>query len=297
MSKKSEEKKQERRSYHYRKTRQEVKAKIEELKKYGVELTKEEKKEIFKEASEKVKKEIRKNIIKAVFGIGVLSLGIGAGYKVNDMIKQDKMVEGVTQDKNDNSVSVDIPELDNKKEIEIKNVDNNWRVELKVDVTEKRRQEIEKSVKEDLKEKTALEYAKEIYAEALNDNDINEKSITFRRNRVSEQNPDVAFYYDTAENGDEIIRYCSPSQAERMGVRTVPGSTSLITAYVTGHENEKIVWIGYSGKYYTTYSELEEVKEYSDNTLAKVGKIVDTAISRDVSIEEENTDYLVKKRI
>lgn len=146
----------------------------------------------------------------------------------------------------------------------------------------------------DLKTSDAvLNYVKQMYVDEYNKS--HEKQISVEDVSFNKSSFDKVFYKDMAENGEEILRYCSEKEAKERGLR-IDGNNPVITATIRnegGAISEKVAQTD-SGKIVNIYSQDEVVKENKNTTLTGLGNVVLTGINRATSMDQEETSWQTK---
>ena len=249
------------------------------------------------------REEARKARVKATAIAFATTLGVGgvSGYVLGT---HNSNSPGITDGRS--AIEIDMNEVD--KDVEIDNVfqqgkEDKHAVFVKelqdaaLNETIEENDNLEEDVKqqiEDLKTQTeVLNYVKQMYVEARNSE--NEEQIGTEDVTLKKYTADLVFYEDKAQNGDEILRYCTEAEAEEMGI-PIDGELSKISATVkteSGIETENVAY--HDGKFVTLYGKNEEVIENEENTLSELGDVVLQGINRSVSMNEENTSIEVKE--
>ena len=99
----------------------------------------------------------------------------------------------------------------------------------------------------------------------------------------------ITYYKDKAENGDEILRQTTFAKSEQKGVSPITEPNPMLKSVfiVEGESRNEIECATfYNGKFVTVYDESDKVIQYSDNTLSKMGEVVNTGIELWDSISE-----------
>lgn len=237
------------------------------------------------------KKELRKSNIRAmIFAlVGTSALtGIGTTALLNEKNGEIK--------KSKSEISIDAGKED--KDIKIKNVPDDRDVfinEIKVDVEKLNEDiELENNIKKDIEslgtQEELLNYIKDIYVEEYNKQ--NNDNITENQVSLMKKRADEYIYKDKANNGDMIFKqeYTNDTNKKYMDL-----SAGVITAIIDKGEatlKEKI--LNYNNEFKTVYNYSKDVEKYEDNTLVKVGNVIDKGIDWYVAREQEDTSVLVK---
>lgn len=254
------------------------------------ELTREEKKKVQSHVFKKLR--TRAAILASVglLGIGSGVVGFRLGQKSNE-------IKGITSGQN---IEIDVSEVE--KDVNIKTTDekdarqvfldniniNNY--EQKTDYEMLATNEIENlKTFEDV-----LNYTKQIYVDEFNKN--NEEQISVEDIRLSQNRSDIVFYKDVAENGDEILRYCSEYEAKEMGIG-IDGDTPMLTVYIANKDINATERVAQkqNGEIVNLYGKNEEVSEDKETTLEEVGDVLFAGIDRASSMEQEGTSIQNKE--
>ena len=241
------------------------------------------------------REEARKARVKATAIAFAATLGV-SGYALGtNNIK----IPGITDGKE--AIEVNMDEVN--KDVEIENVlqeekedENKHAVfvkELQDAAINENVEEInilEKDVKQEINNlKTPQEvkdYIKEMYLEEYNKE--NAEKIGKENLELYKSTADIVFYEDKAQNGDEILRYCSENDAREMGI-PIDGDYAKISATVTkesGVENDCIAY--HNGKFVPVYSQYEEVLEDQETILAELGDVIFQGINMMSYVNKEN---------
>ena len=274
-----------------------------EEKQIGEELSKEEIKSLRKDfiatrGKEIIEEEARKARGKATVLalVGVLGIGGVGGYALGT---HNSKILGITDGKetierNMDEVDKNIiqEEKEDKHAVFVKELQD-----AALDVTKEENDNIEKDVKQEIESlKTPTEvinYIKQMYVEKYNNE--NDKKIGTENLELYKNVEDLVFYEDQAQNGDEILRYCTEKEAEEMGI-PIDGNLAKISARIeneSGITKENVAY--HDGKFVTIYGKNEKVSEYKDNTLCELGEVVLQGIKRADSMDKEKTFIEVKE--
>lgn len=243
-------------------------------------LTKEEKHKIAKSVKRKV---ARENLVRGVFMAIGISIGAGGHALLtagnNEEANKNQVESEINlEDQNDRKEFVDSLKVDT---IPI-NIDNGQEL-----TEEQIRENVENEINELETKEEILDYIKDIYANEYNiqnNEDITKEQIKFYKERET-----VNVFRDTATNGDTILR----EGKEKSNISTDAG---VITVRINeGDKTNKQKIINYFGIYQTLYSMDEEVAKYEDNLLVDIASVIDTGIDWAVVINQEETDYNMKK--
>lgn len=150
--------------------------------------------------------------------------------------------------------------------------------------------EIEQEIENLKTPEEVLEYTKQIYVD--NYNEQNEEKIETSEVKLRKSSSDKVFYKDKAQNGDEILRFCSESEAKKRGIG-IDGDQPIISVEVDGRLSESVAY--YWGDYVPVYSENEEVQQYEENSLVDLAEVVQAGIDRATSMVQEETAIGVKE--
>lgn len=239
------------------------------------------------------KKELRKSNIRAmIFAlVGTSALtGIGTTALLNEKNGEIK--------KSKSEISIDAGKED--KDIKIKNVPDDREVfvdgikvnveSLKQDEENQLKSKIAKDVELLETQEELLNYIKDIYVEEYNKQ--NNDNITENQVSLMKKRADEYIYKDKANNGDMIFKqeYTNDTNKKYMDL-----SAGVITAIIDKGEatlKEKI--LNYNNEFKTVYNYSKDVEKYEDNTLVKVGDVIDKGIDWYVAREQEDTSVLVK---
>lgn len=250
------------------------------------------------------KRDIKNKVFKklrtraTIFGsVGLLGIGgiLGYGFGSNS-----QEIKGITDGKR---IEIDAGEIE--KDINIATEEQNQESArdifingIKIDVSQD--SNITQQGQNELKENTmqeidvlktpdeVLEYTKKIYVEQYNKN--NDEKISVEDVRLEKQQSDIVFYKDTAENGDEILRYCSEHEARETG-KGIDGEYPKIKVLIKNENISIIEEVAQkpNGEIVNIYSESKEVKEDKHTILQEVGQVVLTGIDRSISMNKEGT--------
>lgn len=279
-----------------------------EEKEIGEKLSKEETKSLRKDFFETrgrkiIEEEARKARGKATVLALVGFLGVGGvgGYALGT---HDSKIPGITDGRN--AIEVDMNEVD--KDVEIENVlqeekEDKHALFVKelqdsaLNETIEENDNLEKEVKQKIEsletKEEVVDYVKQMYVDARNSK--NEEQIGKEDVTLKKYTSDLVFYEDKAQNGDEILRYCTEAEAEKMGI-PIDGDLSKISAEVktdSGLEIENVAY--HDGKFVTLYSKNEEVLENKETILCELGNVVLQGIDRSVSMDEKDTSWNAKE--
>ena len=279
-----------------------------EEKEIGEKLTKEEIRELRQEffatrGKKIIEEEARKARGKATVLALVGFLGVGGvgGYALGT---HDSKIPGITDGRT--AIEVDMNEVD--KDVEIENVFQEEKEDkhalfvkelqdAALNETIEENDILEKEVKQKIESletpKEVVDYIKQMYVEAYNNE--NEEKIGKEDLELYKATEDLVFYEDKAQNGDEILRYCTEAEAEKMGI-PIDGDLSKISAEVktdSGLEIENVAY--HDGKFVTLYSKNEEVLENKETILCELGNVVLQGIDRSVSMDEKDTSWNAKE--
>lgn len=268
----------------------EVKKEIKKQERYEKrQLEKEEKKYI----RDKVFERLRTRA--AIFGaVGLLGIGGIVGFNFG---KNTNTIKGITAGKN---IEIDTGELEQDINIEMNGESahtvfvNKYNVENYVTQEETLRNTTNEEIESLEESDQVLEYVKEIYAEEFNKN--NEHKISKDNIELRKNSSDLVFYKDTAQNGDEILRYCTENEAKDMGIR-IDGDTAKLKVIVKDGDFELVEEVAQeiNGDFSVVYSKSEEVLQNEDTTLLNVADVVLTGIDVSTSMNQENTSTQIKK--
>lgn len=273
-------------------------------KKYGGELSKEEKKELRHQyisghRRKIIKEEAKKAKIK-VAALGMASMlgivGVG-GYTLG--VHNSKIL-GITDGKEKIEVNMDEVE----KNVEIQNLVNEEGKTSKHDIFVqglkdqafkeeiKRNEEIAKKTEKEINELTTSdkiqEYVKELYVNEYNSQ--NEQQINKKNVKLYKNTENKVFYTDKAQNGDEILRCCSENEAQEMGIaiRNKKAEISVEIGDEQGVQSRERVGFN-DGKCMTVYEPNEEVAANEHTILCDLGEIVLYGIDTATSMDQKDT--------
>ena len=248
---------------------------------------------------EEAKKARSKATIFALVGaLGIVGTG---GYTLGENEKSG--ISGI-KEKN-GEIQIDMNEVE--KDINIKNIMNqSERNEHQVFVKELQEQSLNENLEyiealkkevtqeiENLKTKEeVLSYTKQMYVDRYNgihEEPIGVGNVTIRKNSYNK-----IFYEDHAKNGDIILRQCTESEAQEMGV-PIDGVLSEISVVIKKDGeliSESVAY--HDGKFVTLYEKDEEVQANRDTILCELGNVVLQGIDRVTSMDNEDTSAGIK---
>lgn len=236
------------------------------------------------------KKAIRKKVIKelrvrgAILGtVGIL--GIGGAIALNSRNNVPELPEGRIE----TELEQETENSKSKRDKYIESLQEGIRTEdeISTEILEKIEQEIEnlKTPEE------VLEYTKQIYVD--NYNEQNEEKIETSDVKIRKNSFNKVFYKDKAQNGDEILRFCSESKAEKMGIG-IDGEQPIISVEIRGESREAVAQ--YMEDYISVYSENEVVQQYEEGSLVDLAEVVQAGIDRSTSMVQEETSIANKEK-
>lgn len=252
-------------------TRNEIRRRIEKAEEKawqeGRELTS---KEIRKIEKTVIKKHRRENLIRALF----LTMGIGigvVGHAGYDLLTSGNGSTGV------------ITEIDKDKVKPLNPINMSDLIEGEI------REKITKEINNLESPEEILNYVKEIYMKAYNE-EYN-TNITTENLQIHKSRFDIGITKDAALNGDEILR-------GKWGNGKIDTSTGVITARVEdGEKIDNQMTFYYDGKYRTVYSSNEEVEKYEDNFLSReMAEVVSHGINYYVAEKNTGTSNNMKEQ-
>lgn len=249
------------------------------------------------------REEARKARVKATAIAFATTLGVGgvSGYALGT---HNSKIPGITDGRS--AIEVDMNEVD--KDVEIDNVFQQGKedkhavfVKELQDAALNEEVEVDENLEKDVEQQIdgletpteVVDYVKQMYVEAYNSE--NEEKIETKDVELHKNTVNIVFYEDKAQNGDEILRYCTEKEAEEMGI-SIDGDLCKLSARVEtekGIETENAAY--HDGKFVTVYGKNEEVLENKETTLSELGDVVLQGINRSVSMNEENTYVEVKE--
>lgn len=249
------------------------------------------------------REEARKARVKATAIAFATTLGVGgvSGYALGT---HNSKIPGITDGRS--AIEVDMNEVD--KDVEIDNVFQQGKedkhavfVKELQDAALNEEVEVDENLEKDVEQQIdgletpteVVDYVKQMYVEAYNSE--NEEKIETKDVELHKNTVNIVFYEDKAQNGDEILRYCTEKEAEEMGI-SIDGDLCKLSARVeteNGIETENAAY--HDGKFVTVYGKNEEVLENKETTLSELGDVVLQGINRSVSMNEENTYVEVKE--
>ena len=253
-------------------------------------------KKIIEEAARKARK--KTTILALIGALGIVGTG---GYTLGENEKSG--ISGI-KEKN-GEIQIDMNEVE--KDINIKNIMNqSERNEHQVFVKELQEQSLNENLEyiealkkevtqeiENLKTKEeVLSYTKQMYVDRYNgihEEPIGVGNVTIRKNSYNK-----IFYEDHAKNGDIILRQCTESEAQEMGV-PIDGVLSEISVVIKKDGeliSESVAY--HDGKFVTLYEKDEEVQANRDTILCELGNVVLQGIDRATSMDNEDTSAGIK---
>lgn len=236
----------------------------------------------------KEKRSIRKKVMKelrirgAILGtVGIL--GIGGAIALNSQNKVPKLPETTIE----SEIGNDTGNSKGKRNEYVQSLYYDAVVEsgVSLDIAKQVAQEINELETPD----EVLEYTKQIYVNEHNE--TNEEKIDTSDVKIRKSSFDKVFYMDTAQNGDEILRYCSEAEAKEKGIG-IDGEQPVISVEIDGKTREKVAY--YRGEYVPIYSEYEEVQQYEEGVLVDLAEVLQTGIDRATSMVQEDTWSSIK---
>lgn len=279
-----------------------------EEKEIGEKLSKEETKSLRKDFFETrgrkiIEEEARKARGKATVLALVGFLGVGGvgGYALGT---HDSKIPGITDGRT--AIEVDMNEVD--KDVKIENVlqkenEDKHSVFVKelrdaalneeIEYINELKQEVTQEIEQLETPTEVLNYVKQMYVDRYNS--INEEQIGIENVNIHKYVTDIVFYEDKAQNGDEILRYCTEKDAKENGI-PIDGDLSKISVTVkteNGINRENVAY--HDGKFVTLYDKNEEVSADKETISCELGDILLQGIDRSTSMDEENTSREVKE--
>ena len=234
--------------------------------------------------------------------VGALGIGGAGGYTLGINSKSE-IIPGIKEQKN--KIEIDMENVE--KDINIENVVNqNKENKHEVFVKELQEQALNENIEynealkkevtqeiENLKTKDeVLAYTKQMYVDRYNgihEEPIGVGNVTIRKNSYNK-----IFYEDHAKNGDIILRQCTESEAQEMGV-PIDGVLSEISVVIKKDGeliSESVAY--HDGKFVTLYEKDEEVQANRDTILCELGNVVLQGIDRVTSMDNEDTATGIK---
>lgn len=270
-----------------------AKEKIKEINEYNEKngkplLTKEQEKKV---TAKVVKQESKRRKIKtlvAALGLTTL-LSVGEGVALlnsgNDGVEKSK-----------NEITIDAGE--SGKDIKIKNAgDRNVFIDgIKVnqenlgkDQETTLEENVEKEVENLETPEDVIDYLKTVYANEYNEEhntNISKENVNITKNRDG-----ISLVEDKDENDNDIIR--SKNENDPKDIKTVDIESGVITAkvYDEGKNLLSIQQVLNDGK-----NNYKEISNYENNTLIKVGKIIDKGIDWSTSMNKEENSSTIKQQ-
>lgn len=295
-------------------TRKKAKERInEEFKKYikkeekesGEKLSKEETKSLRKDFFETTGRKIIEEEARKARGkvtvlalVGFLGIGGAGGYTLGT---NNNKVPGITDGRN--AIEINMNEVE--KDVEIENVlqQDKHAVFVKklqdaalneeIEYINALKQEATQEIEQLETPTEVLNYVKQMYVDRYNS--INEEQIGIENVNIHKYVTDIVFYEDKAQNGDEILRYCTEKDARDNGI-SIDGDLSKISVTVeteNGINRENVAY--HDGKFVTLYGKNEEVLADKETISCELGDVLLQGIDRSTSMNEENTSKDVKE--
>lgn len=276
-------------------------------KREGRKLTKEEKKELRTEFHERrgkqiIKEEARRARVK-VTAIGLSALVLGSGITGALVGTHNSKIKGIT----DGKAAIEINMDEVQKNIEVKNVADNKESkhalfvkdlqEAAVNGEATQNKEIEEETKQEIESlensDEVLEYVKKLYVaqyNRLNKDQIDTKDIKFSKSKANK-----VLYKDEAQNGDEILRVCTDSEAKDMKINRNT-DYSEISVKIDTENVKKEERVGYNGnKFVTLYGKDEEVVADQHTILCDLGEVALQGINTSISMDQKDTSSEIKE--
>ena len=270
-----------------------AKEKIKEINEYNEKngkplLTKEQEKKV---TAKVVKQESKRRKIKtlvAALGLTTL-LSVGEGVALlnsgNDGVEKSK-----------NEITIDAGE--SGKDIKIKNAgDRNVFIDgIKVnqeDLGKDQETTLEENVEKEVENletpEDVIDYLKTVYANEYNEEhntNISKENINITKNRDG-----ISLVEDKDENNNDIIR--SKNENDSKDIKTVDIESGVITAKVYDEEKNLLSMqqVLNDGK-----NNYKEISNYENNTLMKVGNIIDKGIDWSTSMNKEENSSTIKQQ-
>ena len=266
-------------------TKKQYNEKINELKDDGIELSREEKIAL---RHKYAKKNAQKAKVRTFLIALSISSGIG-GAMIHGLLNPG--VEGVTQNKTETVVDLDQIPTDS---IEI--VGSKREEFVKSLAAEANDKELESNIEQEIANlktpEAVLEYIKNMYVQEYNQN--SNEDISTEDIKLSKNTYDIVIYKDEAQNGEQILRYCSESQAQENNI-AIDGDKCIVSVHIQNENintRERVAYDDTTKQFETVYRMDEEVIQNEETTLGNVAEVILAGINMSTSMEQkDNNSY------